>query len=164
MKNNENFPTEWVSFSPELMGMHYDETNIRDHVHPLHYEGDTGHVEKGLKEKRMNTIHKYRVPFMEVSEVVMPKDAQIIRVDGLDGAIWMWAVVDTEQPLEKRTFHLFKTGGEMPTDIHKYVYRGCGAIFIQMELMMYIFELPGSAVPIGDEPKPFDWKAVQESP
>lgn len=110
----------------------------------------------------MKVIYKYRVPFKEVSEVVMHSEATIIRVDGLDGAIWLWAVVDTDKPLVKRTFHLFKTGGKMYDDISKYNYIGCGAIFVQQELMMYLFEYPNSEQPIGEQPQPFDWKLVQE--
>lgn len=90
----------------------------------------------------MKTIYKYRIPFMEVAKVDMPKDALIIRVDGLDGALWLWAIVDTDNPIEERTFHLYKTGSEMPSNINLAFYHGCGAIFIQMELMMYVFEFP----------------------
>lgn len=110
----------------------------------------------------MKAIYKYRVPFMEQAKVTMHKGANIIRVDGLDGAIWLWAVVDTEQPLVERTFHLFKTGGQMPENIDEYNYIGCGAIFIQMELMMYLFEYPNSEQPVQETPPPFDWMSVQE--
>jgi len=85
-------------------------------------------------------IFKYRLPFMEVATVDMPKDASIIRIDGTDGALWMWAIVDPEAPVETRTFRLFKTGAEIPDDIHTYQYFGCGAIHIQQELMLYVFE------------------------
>lgn len=113
----------------------------------------------------MKVIYKYRLPFMEESKVDMPQGACIIRIDGFDGALWLWAIVDTEEPLYTRTFNLFKTGGEMPDDINSsYIYHGCGAIFIQMELMMYVFEKGGSAVPAKvDDSAPFDWKAVQEN-
>lgn len=107
-------------------------------------------------------IYKYRLPFMEKAQVVMKEDADIIRVDGLDGALWLWAIVDTEAEEEIRHFELFKTGGEMPDNIEEYIYHGCGAIFIQMELMMYVFEKPGTAEYVGERPAPFDWKAVQE--
>lgn len=110
----------------------------------------------------MKAIYKYRLPFMEVSKVVLPKDSKVIRIDGFDGAIWLWAIVDTEEPLVERTFHLFKTGGEMPDDIGRYMYIGCGAIFIQMELMLYIFEDTSAEKFIGKQPAPFDWKVVQE--
>jgi hypothetical protein len=88
----------------------------------------------------MKKIFKYRLPFMEVAQVEMPTGAAIVRVDGLDGALWIWAVVDPDAPIETRIFHLFKTGAEMPDDIDTYIYHGCGAIHIQMELMLYVFE------------------------
>ena len=90
----------------------------------------------------MKAIYKYRLPFMEKAVVDMPQDAEIIRIDGLDGALWIWAIIDTEAEIEAREFFLFKTGAEMPDDIldFEYQYLGCGAIFIQMELMMYVFQ------------------------
>lgn len=112
----------------------------------------------------MKTIYKYRLPFQERVVVPLPVSADIIRVDGLDGALWLWAIVDTEQPSVDREFSLFKTGGEMPEDINNYTYIGCGAIFVQMELMMYVFEnknyTPKTSVPVVND---FDWKKVQES-
>ena len=110
----------------------------------------------------MKQIHKYRLPFMEISKVDMPMDAQIIRVGGLDGALWIWAIVDTDLPLETRTFYLFKTGSKMPEDINRYYYHGYGAIFIQMELCMYIFELLGHVALVEPTLPSFDWKQVQE--
>jgi hypothetical protein len=88
----------------------------------------------------MKTIHKYQLGMAEVAKVQMPQDASIIRIDGIDGFLYIWAVVDTEAPMEERTFHLFKTGAPMPDDIHTYHYHGCGGIFVQMELMMYVWE------------------------
>lgn len=87
----------------------------------------------------MRAIHKFRLPFMEIAEIAIPIGAQVVRCDGLDGALWIWAIVDTDNPTEIRTFHLFKTGAAMPLDMN-LEYLGCGAIFIQMELMMYIFQ------------------------
>ena len=89
----------------------------------------------------MKTIHKFTLPFMERSTVQMPAGALVIRVDGLDGFLFLWAVVDTDQPIVEREFLLFKTGAPMPDDIlQSYSYLGCGAIFVQMELMMYVWE------------------------
>lgn len=111
----------------------------------------------------MKVIYKYRLPFMETSKVVLHKDAKVLRIDGFDGAIWLWAIVDTQAPLVERTFYLFKTGGQMPDDVDTYVYLGCGAIFVQMELMMYVFEKnPIEQKLVDPIPAPFDWKAVQE--
>lgn len=88
----------------------------------------------------MRTIHKFQLPIQEDATVSMPDGARIVRVDGLDGFLWIWAVVDTERPMVERAFKLFKTGGTMPEDIDDYAYLGCGAIFVQQELMLYVFE------------------------
>lgn len=72
---------------------------------------------------------------------MMPEGALVIRVDGINGFLCLWAVVDTAAPIVKRDFLLFKTGAAMPDDILKaYHYLGCGGIFVQMELMMYVWE------------------------
>lgn len=114
----------------------------------------------------MKVIYKYRLPFMETAEVVMPVGAEIIRLEDEKtgpsaGQISIWAIVDTDAPKEVRQFRLFKTGGAMPDNIHEAQYLGCGAVYIQMELMMYVFEFPNTARPYV-EPEPFDWKSVAE--
>lgn len=89
-------------------------------------------------------IFKYRLPFMENASIEMPLNAKVIRVDEVEGVIWVWAVVDTDFALYRKEFRLFKTGADMPDDIldeTKYKYVGCGAIFVQMELMMYVYEV-----------------------
>ena len=87
----------------------------------------------------MKVIHKFTVPFQEVAYVQIPQVNTILRIDGVEGQIYLWAIVDTESPLINQKLYLFKTGMEMPIDIKDYTYHGCGAIFIGMELMMYIF-------------------------
>lgn len=114
----------------------------------------------------MRKIFKFRVPFKEVAEVVMPVGAQIIRIDGEDsgpsaGQISLWAIVDPDAQLETRVFNLYKTGGEMPDNINEAIYHGCGAIFIQQELMLYIFEFPNTSNP-HSVPVPLDWAEVSE--
>lgn len=87
----------------------------------------------------MRAIFKYQLPIEEVTTVIMPQGAEVIRVGGLDGCIWIWAVVDTDKPEIPHKFHLFKTGGEIPENL-SLTYVGCGAIFIQQELMLYVFK------------------------
>lgn len=88
----------------------------------------------------MKAIHKFQLGMAEKASVIMPSGAQVIRVDGIDGFLYLWAVVDTEKPMVEREFLLFKTGAPMPDDIlETHVYLGCGGIFVQMELMMYVY-------------------------
>lgn len=89
----------------------------------------------------MKAIHKFQLGMAEKASVMMPEGALVIRVDGVDGFLYLWAVIDTDAPIVIRDFLLFKTGAAMPDDIlQNYHYLGCGGIFVQMELMMYVWE------------------------
>lgn len=85
------------------------------------------------------TIWKYQMPVQERFVMALPQDAQIIRVADQGGMFWLWAVVDTEAPLEERLFHAVKTGAPMPEN-RNLVYHGFCAVHIQQELGLYIFE------------------------
>ncbi len=87
----------------------------------------------------MQKVFKYLVPFKEFVELELPKGAKVIRIDGMEGHLYFWALVDTDAETENRRFYLAKTGGVGLPDLPlKYV--GCGALFIQPELMLYVFE------------------------
>ena len=84
-------------------------------------------------------VYKYLVPFKEEVTLTLPIGANIIRVDSEDGHLYFWALVDTDASTEERKFYLSKTGGKgLPKE--PLTYLGCGAIFIQQELMLYVFE------------------------
>ena len=93
-----------------------------------------------MSEATGKVIFKYQMPVKEVFSIDLPKDAQIIRVADLDGMFWLWAIVDTNAPMEKRYFRAFKTGAKIPDDFDTSHYLGMCAVFIQMELGLYIFE------------------------
>ena len=86
----------------------------------------------------MKRVFKYQLPILEEVELRLPIGAEVIRIDDLGGMIWLWAIIDDELKDETRKFYLYKTGGEMKDIPLKYL--GCGAVFIQMELMLYVFE------------------------
>jgi hypothetical protein len=88
----------------------------------------------------MRTIHKYNIPFKQDVTVDIPQGAEFIRATVVDGAMFVWAVVDSEAPMIPREFHLYKTGNAMVETPLQYL--GCGAIYLQMELMMYVFVEP----------------------
>lgn len=85
-------------------------------------------------------IFKYQMPVLEEFSMDLPAGAEIIRMEDQGGMFWLWAVVDTNQPNETRNFMAFKTGAEMPPDV-KLKYVGFCAVFVQMELGLYIFEV-----------------------
>ena len=92
-----------------------------------------------MSEATGRVIFKYHMPVLEQFTMDLPAGAEIIRMQDQGGMFWLWAVVNTDAPMEKRHFRAFKTGASMPTDVElKYV--GFCAVFVQMELGLYIFE------------------------
>ncbi len=85
-------------------------------------------------------IFKYQMPVLESFSMQLPRGAEIIRMDDQGGMFWLWAVVNTNEPDEERQFLAFKTGAKMPDDI-RLQYIGFCAVFVQMELGLYIFEV-----------------------
>lgn len=92
-----------------------------------------------------NRIWKYQMPVAERFTMSLPRGAEIIRMAGENGMIWLWAQVDTQAPDELRHFEAFKAGGTMPDDLSKHVFRGMSHIYIQAELMLYIYEVVSDA-------------------
>lgn len=88
----------------------------------------------------MKVIFKYSIPCQEKFVIELPAGAQIIRVDDVDGKFWLWAIVESDAPIEPRHIECYKTGQEMPADAHALVYLGCCKLFIMQELCLYMFE------------------------
>jgi hypothetical protein len=88
-----------------------------------------------------NRIWKYQMPVSENFTMKLPRGAEIIRMAGENGMLWLWAIVDTSAPDEVRSFDAFKAGGTMPDDLSRHIFRGMAHIYIQAELMLYIFEV-----------------------
>lgn len=84
-------------------------------------------------------IFKYQMPVLEEFTMTLPAGAEIIRIQDQGGLFWLWAVVNTDAPTEERRFRAFKTGAAIPDDL-KLRYVGFCAVFVQMELGLYIFE------------------------
>lgn len=93
-----------------------------------------------MSDQTGKIIFKYQMPVLESFSMELPAGAQIIRMQDQGGMFWLWAVVDTEAPTETRNFMAFKTGAAMPRDVNLQ-YVGFCAVFVQMELGLYIFEV-----------------------
>lgn len=101
---------------------------------------DTASRGPRMSEATGKVIFKYQMPVLERFSMSLPKGAEIIRMEDQGGMFWLWAVVDTNAPMEERHFHAYKTGAAMDADANlKYV--GFCAVFVQMELGLYIFEV-----------------------
>lgn len=81
----------------------------------------------------MKTIYKYRI----ASEIELPKGAEIIRVDyDKYNSACLWAIVETDRPLEVRHFEIFGIGDEIPPS-RIYV----GTIHDKGDYFWHIFEV-----------------------
>jgi hypothetical protein len=85
-------------------------------------------------------IFKYPIPALEQFDLFLPIDAQIIRIDHIDGFTWLWAVVDLRADKERRRFRAFKTGATIRDDFDTSHYLGFYPINVQQELGLYVFE------------------------
>lgn len=92
-----------------------------------------------MSEATGRVIFKYQMPVLEEFTMQLPAGAEIIRMQDQGGMFWLWAVVDTAAPLEVRRFRAFKTGAKIPDGL-SLRYLGFCAVFVQMELGLYIFE------------------------
>jgi hypothetical protein len=89
----------------------------------------------------MDKIFKYELPVLEKVSIILPKNANIIRCESVDGKFWLWAIVNTdESETEERNFELYKTGMPIETDINNLKYIGLCKLFIMQELGLYVFE------------------------
>lgn len=62
------------------------------------------------------TIWKFPLEVTDSQSVKMPKASRILSVQTQGGQPCLWAWVDSEAPLETRTFHTFGTGHPMRKD------------------------------------------------
>lgn len=78
----------------------------------------------------------------EKYEIELPKDAQIIRVEDVDGLFFLWAIVETDEDCEKelRFLEFYKTGQPIETPINHLNFLGTCKLFIMQELCLYVFE------------------------
>ncbi len=88
----------------------------------------------------MKVIYKYQIPIKESFTIDMPKFANIIRVDSIDGLCFLWAEVDTSNPVEPIEFRAYKTGQEFRNETTGFLkYLGFCTIFIGQELCLYVY-------------------------
>lgn len=90
----------------------------------------------------MKKIYKYSLPVQEKYCIQLPKDAQIIRVEDVDGLFFLWAIVDTSEDveLEERYLEFYKTGQPIETPLEHLNHIGTCKLFIMQELCLYVFE------------------------
>lgn len=93
----------------------------------------------------MKKIFKYELRIKEKQEIELPINAEIIRVDDVDGKFFLWAIVeppkeDEEPETETRYLEFYKTGQQIETPTLNLHYLGFCKLFIMQELGLYVFE------------------------
>ena len=90
----------------------------------------------------MNKIYKYPLGVLETQTLDLPEGAQIIRVDTVDGQLFLWAIVNTDPEVKKVTRYLefYKTGQPFTSNASDLFYLGSCRLYIMQELMLYAFE------------------------
>ena len=90
----------------------------------------------------MNKIYKYSIPTKEKYAIELPKNAQIIRVEDVDGLFFLWAIVNISKDveIEKRYLEFYKTGQLIDTPLEDLKFIGTCKLFIMQELCLYVFE------------------------
>jgi hypothetical protein len=83
----------------------------------------------------MKKIYKYDISGDYLQEILMPKGAQILTAQVQAGIPRIWALIDTDQPTEKRKFILMGTGQGIPDEITaniKYIdtFQECNGEFV----------------------------------
>lgn len=86
-----------------------------------------------------SVVYKYPIPFQEGFTLNLPKNSKVIRIDVVEGIPSLWALTPKYYD-EVVTYHFkaSKTGGVIEHD-EDLVFLDTYAIFIQMELMLYVF-------------------------
>ncbi len=87
----------------------------------------------------MKTIHKYQITRIKncTTSLAMPSGAEILSAHLLNGAIFVWALVDPEAPALQRNFEVIATGeivGDEPRVFIGTVFSNDGAY------VMHVFE------------------------
>ena len=90
----------------------------------------------------MTTVYKYTVfPSQEAVEVEMPEDAMILSfgVDGLNRPC-IWALVNTENPIEKREFFCVGTGWNLDEIFAGEPVVYAGSVTDAMGMVWHLFD------------------------
>lgn len=90
-----------------------------------------------------SVVHKHLIPFQEGFDMNFPVGSQVVRIAVDQGNPYMWvlkpvAEVGVDQKMATYHFKGSKTGGVFEHE-NDLVFVGTYAIFIQMELMLYVF-------------------------
>jgi len=82
------------------------------------------------------TVYKYRVYETPTPVLQLPSGAALLHLGEENDSLYVWALVDTEQPYEQRDLMLAGTGWEMPATPGRHV----GTVQMRNGLVFHLFE------------------------
>lgn len=85
----------------------------------------------------MQVIYKYPLKVERKQVVQMPLGAIILSAQFQGDVLCIWARVDTDKPAVNRLIHVYGTGHEMESHIHRYI---ATAQMLSTGLVFHVFE------------------------
>ena len=62
----------------------------------------------------MRMIHKYELDITDIQTIDLPEYAEMLTIQAQRDKLCLWCIIDTEDGIEPRTFHVVGTGNPMP--------------------------------------------------
>lgn len=87
-------------------------------------------------------VGKFPVHIEDVLYIKMPQDAKILCVQTQNHMPQMWALIDTEKPIEARRFRLYATGHPIDIEENDLSYIGTFQL-LEGDLVYHLFEQTG---------------------
>lgn len=81
-------------------------------------------------------IYKYLLQMLDYQKISMPSEAIILHVGEQDGDIMVWAMVETDNPIESRHFKIYGTGHIIEENARRYI----GTVTMRNSFVWHIFE------------------------
>ena len=66
-------------------------------------------------------VYKYKLSTHIEATLMLPKGAQVLRVDVQKGTMFLWAMVDPDAEKEARVFDIFGTGSPIPDFNRRFI-------------------------------------------
>jgi len=84
-------------------------------------------------------IYKYELDIVDTQEIFMPIIYRTLSVDVQYEKVCIWALVNIDEPLFPRTFHIYGTGNSTPKNIDTFKFVGT-AQMAGGALVWHVFE------------------------
>lgn len=84
----------------------------------------------------MKTIWKFPLELKGLQNISIPEGAEILNCAIQSGAVFLWALVDSSLPLQRREIEMIGTGNQIPEEERRYI-----STILDGALVWHIFEV-----------------------